>query len=88
MYKVLWLWVIFSRKPLSSVGAQCCNQLLFVYVVVYLGAELIWLEPAKGPQVIRILDLGCRRIGQCRCVGHVGQDVLRGRVLTLEGKKR
>lgn len=89
MHKVPWLWVIFSRKPLSSVGTQCCNQLLFVYVAVYLGAELIRLEPAKRPQkVIRILDPGCRRIGQCRCVGHVGQDVLRGRVLTLEGKKR
>lgn len=89
MCKVPWLWVIFSRRPLCSVGTQCCNQLLFVYVTVYLGAELIWLEPAKGPQeVIRILDPGCRRIGQCRCVGHVGQNVLRGRILTLEGKRR
>lgn len=89
MYKVSWLWVIFSRRPLCSVGTQCCYQLLFVYVAVYLGAELIWLEPAKGPQkVIRILDPGCRRIGQCRCVGHVSQNVLRGRILTLEGKGR
>lgn len=89
MYKIPWLWVIFSRRSLSSVGTQCCNQLLFVYVAVYLGAELIWLEPAKRSQkVIGILDPGCRRIGQCRCVGHIGQDVLRGRVLTLEGKER
>lgn len=89
MQKVLWPWVIFSGRPLSSVGTECSDQLLLVHVAIYLRAELIRLEPGKGPQkVVRILDPSCRRIGQCRSVSHIGQDVLGERVLTLEGKMR
>jgi hypothetical protein len=62
---------------------------LSVHAAVCLRAELVWLEPAEGPQwkALGILGPSGRRVGQRGRVGHVGQDALGEGVLTLEGQK-